>query len=55
MKKVKIFNKITDFEEFINRDDIEIIQQDIKVVEQSIEFQDNFAGIVLYEMRKLSV
>jgi DNA-directed RNA polymerase alpha subunit len=49
MKKVKIFNSISNFEEFVNRTDIETIQVDIKVVEQSHSFQEFFAGIVYYK------
>ena len=36
------------FEEFINRKDIEVIQVDVKAVERSHMFQQNFAAVVLY-------
>jgi hypothetical protein len=52
MKKVKLFSSISEFEEFINREDIEVLQVDVKVVEQSYSFQESFAGIVFY--RELS-
>lgn len=48
MKKVKMFYKISDFEGFINRSDIDIIQVDIKVVDQSFLFQESFAAVVFY-------
>ena len=47
-KRVKLFATINEFEEFINREDIEIISTDIKVVEQSFCFQESFAGLVFY-------
>ena len=50
MKKVQLFNTMESFEEFINRTDIEVIQVDIKVVEQSYMFQQNFAAVVFYQM-----
>lgn len=49
MKRVKLFNKMESFEEFINRTDIEVIQVDVKVVEQSMMFQQNFAAVVFYK------
>lgn len=48
MKKVKLFNSIESFEEFINRTDIEVIQVDVKHVEQSYMFQQSFAAVVFY-------
>ena len=48
MKRVKLFNSIVIFEEFINRKDIEVIQVDVKAVERSHMFQQNFAAVVLY-------
>lgn len=48
MKKVKLFNSIQLFEEFVNSG-VEIISTDIKVVEQSFFFQENFAAVVYYE------
>jgi len=50
MKKVELFNSMYLFEEFINREDIEIIQVDVKVVEQSMFFQENFAAVVYYKL-----
>ena len=48
MKRVKLFNSMVSFEEFINRKDIEVIQVDVKAVERSYMFQQNFAAVVLY-------
>ena len=48
-KKVQLFNSIELFENFVNRTDIEIMSIDIKCVEQSMFFQENFAGIVYYK------
>ena len=50
MKKVQLFNSIESFEKFINRTDIEIIQVEVKVVEQSYMFQEYFAAVVFYRM-----
>jgi hypothetical protein len=50
MKKVQLFSKMSDFEEFINRTDIDVIQVDIKVVEQSYMFQESFAAVVFYKV-----
>jgi hypothetical protein len=50
MKKVQLFSKMSEFEKFINRTDIEIIQVDIKVVEQSFMFQESFAAVVFYKV-----
>lgn len=44
-----MFNEMAMFEAFVNRDDISIISVDLKVVEQSFFFQENFAAIVFYE------
>ena len=49
MKKVQLFNTMEGFEEFMNRTDIEVIQVDVKVVEQSMMFQQNFAAVVFYK------
>ena len=49
MKRVKLFNKMESFEEFINRTDIEVIQVDVKVVEQSMMFQQSFAAVAFYK------
>jgi len=48
MKRVKLFNTISSFEEFVNRNDIQLLLVDIKVMEQSFMFQEAFAGIVYY-------
>lgn len=50
MKKVQLFNKMSDFEKFINRTDIDVIQVDVKVVEQSFMFQESFAAVVFYKV-----
>lgn len=48
MYKIKMFWYMSEFEEFVNRSDIEVKQIDIKVVEQNSTFQEGFAGIVYY-------
>jgi hypothetical protein len=48
MKKVKLFDKVSEFEAFVNRTDIEVLQVDIKAVEQSFCFQEGFAAVVFY-------
>jgi hypothetical protein len=50
MKKVQLFAKMSEFEDFINRTDIEVIQVDVKVVEQSFMFQESFAAVVFYKV-----
>ncbi len=40
---------MSEFEEFINRTDIDVIKVDIKVVDQSYLFQEFFAAIVFYK------
>lgn len=50
MKKVFITGSIRDFENFVNREDIEILQVDVKTMELSQEFQECFAGIVFYKL-----
>ena len=52
MKRVSLFSSMSEFEKFINRTDIEVLQVDIKVVEQSYMFQESFAAVVFY--RELS-
>ena len=49
MKRVQLFNTMESFEEFINRTDIEVIQVDVKVVEQSMMFQQSFAAVAFYK------
>lgn len=48
MKKVQLFFKVSDFESFVNRTDIEILQVDVKAVEQSFCFQEGFSAVVFY-------
>jgi hypothetical protein len=52
MKRVQLFVKVSDFEAFVNRTDIEILQVDVKAVEQSFCFQEGFSAVVFY--RELS-
>ena len=49
LKRVQLFNTMESFEEFINRTDIEVIQVDVKVVEQSMMFQQSFAAVAFYK------
>lgn len=49
MKKLEIFNFMEDFESFVNRTDIEIIDVQIQVVPQLSQFQQGFAGLVYYK------
>ena len=49
MKKVKLFSSMSEFEAFINRTDIEVLQVDVKVVEQSYMFQESFGAVVFYK------
>lgn len=49
MKKVSLFSSMSEFEKFINRTDIEVLQVDVKVVEQSFLFQESFAAVVFYK------
>lgn len=51
MKKVELFSTMAEINHFINRDDIEILKIDIKVVEQSYLFQEAFAAVVFYELK----
>tara|TARA_R110000744_G_scaffold373668_1_gene485977 strand:- start:383 stop:700 length:318 start_codon:yes stop_codon:yes gene_type:complete len=46
-KKIKMFDSIEMFEEFVNTD-IEILQMDLKAVEQSYRFQECFCAVVYY-------
>lgn len=48
MKRVQLFVKVSDFEAFVNRTDIEILQVDVKAVEQSFCFQEGFSAVVFY-------
>ena len=49
MKRIELFSTIESFEEFVNRLDIEIIQVDVKAVEQSSMFQQGFLAVVFYK------
>ena len=40
---------IKEFEDFVNRKDIDVISVDIKIVEQNCMFQEGFAGIIYYK------
>lgn len=46
-----MFRQISVFEEFVNNSNVEVIQVDIKVVEQSFSFQEGFAAIVYYTLK----
>lgn len=48
MKRVQLFAKVSDFEDFVNRPDIEVLQVDVKSVEQSFSFQEGFSAVVFY-------
>ena len=50
MKKIYLAHTIKDFEDFVNRTDIEVISVDVKVVENSYQFQENFAGVIYYKL-----
>ena len=52
MKKVKVCNTVKQFEDLINREDIEVIQMDAKGCEQSFSFQESFIGVVVYKEKK---
>jgi hypothetical protein len=49
VKRIAIFNKSMEFTAFVNRLDIEIIQLDVKGVEQSFSFQEGFMAVVFYK------
>jgi hypothetical protein len=48
MKRLKLLSTISEFETFVNNTNIEILQLDIKVVEQSFLFQESFCAAVYY-------
>lgn len=48
MKKIKIITSSSELEQFVNRTDIEIIQMDIKAVEQNIFAQEWFIAVIFY-------
>jgi len=47
-KLVKMFRDMQSFENFTNSDGIEVLQVDVKVVEQSQYYQEGFAAVVFY-------
>lgn len=49
MKRIKIITSSVELEEFVNRTNIEIIQVDIKAVEQSIFAQEWFIAVIFYK------
>lgn len=46
MKKIKIITSSVELEDFVNKTDIEIIQIDIKAVEQSCFAQEWFIAVI---------
>lgn len=49
MKKIKIITGSYELEQFVNRTDIEIIQMDIKAVEQNAFAQEWFIAVIFYK------
>lgn len=49
MKKVELCYSLEMFNTLVNRPDIEVLQVDVKVVENSYHFQDGFCGVVFYK------
>lgn len=49
MKKIKIITSSVELEDFVNKTDIEIIQIDIKAVEQSCFAQEWFVAVIFYK------
>jgi len=49
MKRIEIAYTTQIFEEIVNRKDVNILQVDVKGVEQNALFQQGFIGIVYYE------
>ena len=49
MKKIKIITSSSEFEQFVNRTDIEVIQMDIKAVEQNYFAQEWFSAVIFYK------
>lgn len=47
-KLVKMFRDMATFENFVNGDKFEILQVDVKAVEQSSRYQEGFAAVVFY-------
>ena len=49
MKRIKIITDSHELFQFINRTDIEIIQIDIKAVEQNMLAQEWFIAVIFYK------
>lgn len=49
MKRIKIITSSVELEEFVNRTNIEIIQVDIKAVEQNFFAQEWFIAVIFYK------
>jgi len=50
-KQITLFTRMQEFEEFVNRDNVDVIMIDLKVVPQDIQFQESFAAIVYYKTK----
>ena len=51
MKKITVLSGTRDFETFINRHDIEVINVDIRAIEPNAMFQEGFIAVVFYYQR----
>lgn len=49
MKRVAVFNTITQFESFVNDPKVSVIQVTVNSCQQSYNFQECFIGVVYYE------
>ena len=49
MKKIKIITNSDELEQFVNRTDIEVIQMDIKAVEQNCFAQQWYIAVIFYK------
>lgn len=49
-KQLRIISHPTEFEAFVNSPDVEVIQMDIKSVEQSISFQYGFVAVIYFKV-----
>jgi hypothetical protein len=49
-KQVKVFSSIEEFEDLINREDVEVLQMDVKGCEESFSHQEGFIGVVLFKI-----
>lgn len=52
VKKIEVTGSSEHFEKFVNRDDINILQIDVKGCEQSFMFQESFIAVIYYEIEK---